>query len=108
VDDLILLESRNFQFSINSVGTKHELVADLLHCFYFASPNVYVHAFVILASKAEHFHGSTISLSDVLCFGRAVPCFYDRLPSSEWVQSAILSRHADRVVYFESLSLAVA
>jgi len=40
-------------------------------------------------------------------FGIAVPCFYDRLPSTEWVQSAILSKLADRVVYSESLSLAL-
>lgn len=67
LDDLILFESRNFLLNINSVGTKHELVTDLLHCFYFA--------FVIFASKAEHFHGSTVSLTDVLCLVWLCPVF---------------------------------
>lgn len=66
-DDLILFESRNFLLDVNSVGTKHELVTDLLHCFYFA--------FVILASKAEHFHGFTVSLTDVLCLVWPCPVF---------------------------------
>jgi len=59
LNDLISLQSRNFVLNINSVGTQHQLLTDLLHCFYFA--------FVILASKAEHFHGSTVSLTEVLC-----------------------------------------